>query len=116
MKAWSPLWSALGLALGVVSPNQVYGEAGCLVVEIMMDQPAPLSEPADQQLSAEREPTSSMPARGKVKPQKNAQVPASPSLTDQARVKAFVSGQSMADYCGDIKIIEGDELGRHRRK
>jgi 2,3-dimethylmalate lyase len=34
----------------------------------------------------------------------------------RARVKAFVSGQSMADYCGDIKIIEGDELGRHRRK
>ena len=35
------------------SPNQVYGEAGCFVVEIVMDQPAPLTEPVDPQPSAE---------------------------------------------------------------
>ena len=37
MKAYFPVWSALGLALGFVNPNQVYGEAGCLVIEIVMD-------------------------------------------------------------------------------
>jgi hypothetical protein len=108
-------WSVLCLVLGLVSPNQVYGEAGYLVIEIM-DQPAPLSEPADQQPLAEREPTSSVHPRGKVKSVKNAQAPASPSLTDQARVKAFMSGQDMADYCGDTKIVEGNQSGRYRRR
>ena len=49
MKACSPVWSALCLALGLVSPNRVYGEAGCFVVEIVMDQPAALREPVDPQ-------------------------------------------------------------------
>jgi hypothetical protein len=116
MKAALPFWSALCLVLGLVSPNRVYGEVGCLVVEIMMDQPAPLSEPVDQQPSAERELTSSVHPRGKVKPVKNAQGPAPPSLTDQARVKAFMSGQDMADYYSDTKIVEGNESGRYRRR
>jgi hypothetical protein len=115
MKAWSPVLSALCLAFGLVSPNQVYGEAGCFVVEVMMDQQAaPQREPVDQQASAERESTSSVHPRGKVKPVRNAQSPASPSLADLARVKAFMSGQSMADYCGDTKIVEGDESGQYR--
>jgi hypothetical protein len=116
MKASSTVWSALCLVLGLVSPNQVYGEAGCLVVEIMMDQPASLSESVGQQTSAEREPTSSAHPRGKVKPVKNAQAPASPSLIDQARVKAFISEQNMADYCGDTKIVEGDASGQYRHR
>jgi hypothetical protein len=116
MKAYFPVWFALGLALGFVGPDQAHGEAGCLVIEIVMDQQAaPQREPADQ-ASAERGPTSSVHPRGKVKPVKNAQASASPSLTDQARVSAFMSGQNMADYCGDTKIVEGDESGRHRRK
>jgi hypothetical protein len=116
MKAYFPVWSALGLALGFVNPNQVYGEAGCLVIEIVMDQQAPgQREPADQ-ASAEREPTSSVHPRGKVKPVKNAQAPTSPSLTDQARVSAFMSGQNLADYCGHTKIVEGDESGQYRRR
>jgi hypothetical protein len=114
MKACSPVWSALCLALGLVSPNQVYGEAGCFVVEIVMDQPAPLTEPVDPPPSAEREPTSSVLPRGKVKSAK--QAPATTSLNDQARVKAFMSGQIMADYCGDTKIVEGDETGQYRHR
>ena len=114
MKACSPVWSALCLALGLVSPNQVYGEAGCFVVEIVMDQPAALREPVDPQPSAEREPTSSVHPRGKVKPVK--QAPASTSLNDQTRVKAFMSGQNMSDYCGDTKIVEGDETGQYRHR
>ena len=114
MKAWSPVWSALCLALGLASPNQVYGEAGCFVVDVTMDQQAaPQREPVDQQASAEREPTSSVHPRGKVKPVRNAQ---SPAIADQARVKAFMSGQSMADYCGETKIVEGDESGQYRRR
>ena len=38
------------------------------------------------------------------------------SLNDQARVKAFMSGQIMADYCGDTKIVEGDETGQYRHR
>ena len=104
----------LCLVLGRVGLKRVYGETGCLVFEIMMDQSAPLSEPVDQQPSAEREPISSVHPRGKAKPVKNAQAPASPSRTDQARVKAFMSEQDMADYCGDTKIVEGDE-SRHEK-
>jgi hypothetical protein len=116
MKAYFPVWCALGLALGFVSPNRVYGEAGCLVIEIVMDQQAPRQrEPADQ-APAEREPTSGVHPRGKVKPVKNTQALTSPSLTDQARVSAFMSGQNMADYCGDTKIVEGDESGQYRRR
>jgi hypothetical protein len=85
------------------------------VVEIALDQrAAPQREPVDRQASAERERTWSVHPRGKVKPVKNAQAPASPSLTDQARVKAFMSGQNMADYCRDTKIVEGDESGQYR--
>ena len=116
MKACSPVWSALCLVLGLVSPNQVHGEAGCLVIEVLMDQQASQSEPVDQQPSAEREPTSSMHPRGKVKTVKKTQAPTSPSLTDQVRVKAFMSGQSIADYCGATKIVEGDESGQYRRR
>jgi len=115
MKAYASVSTALGLALGLVSPNQIYGKADCLVVEVMMDQQAaPQREPVDP---LEREPTSGVHPRGKVKPIKNAQAPTSPSLADQARVRAFMSGQNMADYCGDTKIVEGDESGQyHRRK
>ena len=44
------------------------------------------------------------------------QAPASASLNDQTRVKAFMSGQNMSDYCGDIKIVEGDEAGQYRHR
>ena len=69
------------LALVLVSPNQVHGEAGCFVVEIVMDQRTSLSEPVDPQPSAEREPTSSAHPRGKMKPVK--QAPA--KLTDAGK-------------------------------
>jgi hypothetical protein len=114
MKAFSPVWSALCLALVLVSPNQVHGEAGCFVVEIVMDPRMSLSEPVDPQPSAEREPTSSVHPRRKVKPVK--QAPASTSLNDQTRVKAFMSGQNISDYCGDTKIVEGDETGQYRHR
>jgi hypothetical protein len=87
------------------------------VVEIMMDRQAALqSDLVGQQASAEREPTSSAHSRGKVKAVKNAQAPTSPPPADQARVKAFMSGQSMTDYCGDTKIVEGDESAQYRRR
>jgi hypothetical protein len=114
MKAFSPVWSALCLALVLVSPNQVHGEAGCFVVEIVMDPRMSLSEPVDPQPSAERGPTSSVHPRGKVKPVK--QAPASTSLNDQTRVKAFMSGQNISNYCGDTKIVEGDETGQYRHR
>lgn len=117
MKSRAIVWSALSLALGLVSPNQVYEEAGCVVVEIMMDRQGALqSESVDQQAPAEREPTSSAHSQGKVKAVKNAQAPVSPPPADQARVKAFMSGQNMADYCGDTKIVEGDKWGQYRRR
>jgi len=73
--------------VGLVSPNQVYGEPACLVVEVVTDQQAaPRREQMDQQASVEREPTASVHPRGKVKRVKNAQAPAPPWLTDQARV------------------------------
>jgi hypothetical protein len=92
MKSYSPIWSALCLVFELSVPAESNGEAGCLVIEIMMDQPAPLSEHLDRQPSAKREPTSSVRPRGKCAS------PGNPSLTDQAKLKAFVSGQNMADY------------------
>ena len=75
---------ALGRAFGLVSPNQVHGEAGCIVVEVMDQQAAPQREPVDQPASTEREPTSSVHPRGKIKPIKNAKSPqALRSLTKQ---------------------------------
>ena len=44
-----------------------------------------------------------------IKALKNAPAPASPSPFDQARVKAFISGQSMAAYCAATRMVEGDE-------
>jgi hypothetical protein len=108
MKRFSCLCSALGLALGLVGPNQVHGQAACFVVEITMDRQA-APESVDQSAWAEREATSSVHPLGKVKALKNAPAPANPSPSDQARVKAFISGQSMAAYCGATRIVEGDE-------
>jgi hypothetical protein len=46
MKNFSFVWSALDIAIGLVSLNQAHGEAGCLVVEVVMDQQAaPEREP-----------------------------------------------------------------------
>ncbi len=76
----------------------------------------------DRQAAPEREPTSSVHPRGKEAKEKAlkhaAQAPVNPSLDDQAtpRVKAFMWGQNEADYCGDIKIVEGDESGQYRRR
>jgi hypothetical protein len=40
------------------------------------------------------------------------------SLDDQAmvRVNAFILGQNMSNYCGDLKIVEGDESGHYQRR
>jgi hypothetical protein len=113
MKVCSYLCSALGFVFALTGPNQVFGEVGCFVVEVMMDQHAPSGA------LAEREPASRIHPRGKVGASKHAaQAPASPSLDDQAtvRTKAFMLGQNPADYCGGIKIVEGDETGQYRRR
>jgi hypothetical protein len=106
-KAFSCVWPALALAFGLVSPNQVNGEAGCIVIEV----------PMDQQASSKSESTATVRPREKVKPPKHeALVSESRSLDDEAmvRVKAFVSGQNLTDYCGDIKIVESDGSGQYR--
>ena len=96
MKACSYLCAALGLVFGLASPNQVFGEVGCFVVEVMMDQHA------QSEALADREPASSVHPSGKAKASKHAaQAPASPSIDDQAtaRTKAFMLGQNPTDYC-----------------
>jgi hypothetical protein len=111
VKASLLVWPALGFAFVLVSPDQVRGEAGCFAVEIMMDQQsAPQREPADGLASAAR-------AKDKA-PKHAAQTPTSPSLDDRAtvRTKAFLQGQNPADYCGGIKIVEGDESGQYQQR
>ena len=117
MKVRSYVLSALLIAFGLVTPLRVYGEAGCLVIEVVMDHlSVPERQPVDQRPSAEREATSSVQPRAKVKALKHTTpAPMSPSLDDQAtvRVNAFMLGQNMSNYCGEVKIVEGNETGQY---
>ena len=104
----------------LISPNQLHAQAlGCFIIEVAVEQPSALREQGQQDF-AEKEPGPSVHSREKGREKgktfKHA-APAITSLDDPAatRVKAFVSGQSMADYCGETKIVEGDELGQYRR-
>jgi hypothetical protein len=56
------------------------------------------------------------PPRGEAKPVKMPKPPQALRALTTEGVKAFMSGQDMADYCGDTKIVEGDESGRYRRR
>src|ERR1700736_4010211 len=106
MKVRSYVLSALVIAFGLVTPLRVYGEAGCFVIEVVMDhQSVPERQPVDQRAPAKREATSSVQPRAKVKALKHtAPAPMSPSLNDQAtvRVNAFMLGQNMSNYCGEV--------------
>jgi hypothetical protein len=102
---------ALSLAFGLISANQLHAQAlGCFVIEVAVEQPSALREQGQQDF-AEKEPVPSVhpreKGREKGKTFKHA-APATPSLDDPAttRVKAFMLGQNVADYCGDIKIVE----------
>jgi hypothetical protein len=73
MKVHAYVLSALVIAFGLVSPLQAYGEAGCFVIEVVMDpQSTPERKSVDQQALAEREATSSVQPRAKVKGPKHA--------------------------------------------
>ena len=111
MKAYIPVCSTLGLALGLLGLGEGHGEVGCFVVEVT-DQ--------EQTSTGGELITSGVLPRSKGKaPKGTPESAAIPSLDDQRtpRVKAFVSGQSMDVYCGGVRIVEGDETGRyHQRK
>ena len=115
------LWTGLSFVFGLISPKQLHAQAlGCFVIEVAVEQPSALREQGQQDFAKKNEPGPSVHSREKGREKgktfKHA-APAITSLDDPAatRVKAFVSGQSMADYCGETKIVEGDKSGQYRR-
>ena len=99
------IWSALGLAIGLVGPSQTFGEGGCIVVEIPMNQPAVSGELK----YSVGEATSGVPSRSRAKAQRR--TPQAGSSLDDTRLKALILEQSASVYCDGEKIIEGDESG-----
>ena len=104
-------WPALGLAfelLGLFSSSQAFGEGGCLVIEMPVNQQA---VPVDPKASAGE--ASSVHPRAKGKARGRIAQRLTNSTLDDTQLKALILDQSAPAYCGGARIVEGDKSGQY---
>jgi hypothetical protein len=102
-------WPALGLAFGLFSSSQTFGEGGCLIIEMPVNQQAaPVGDP-----KASAGEASSVHPRAKGKAQSRTPQRLTNSTLDDTQLRALILDQNAPAYCGGARIVEGDESGQY---
>jgi hypothetical protein len=109
MKGFFSTWTALGLAVGLFNPSVAFGEGGCLIIEMPVNQTA---LPGDLKASA-GDATPTVHPRAKGKAQSRTPQRSTNSALDDTQVRAIILDQSAPAYCSGARIVDGDESGHY---